>query len=396
MTTQIGSYNADHIKNVVKEVQRIQKARKDYTSDRSKLSVTVVEEDGMGEDGPTKVKGLRLVGQGIAGEPLAFRRRSLLQLAGSLDMPTRYIDRLVNAGHHDIVAHDLTALLSREPKRHLVRTLDGRLDAFLSDRYRSFSNEDLMLVAMQEINKAGAEVWDLRLTDDDFRIQAVAPHISGQIDTNRNRGSQNYADRWNGKEGDTLNAAVTITNSETGGSKLAAQFSILRRICMNFGVHADGVARVHLGRRIEGDGEVIYQDDTKKADDNVVWMQIRDVIASAFNPKVFAEKLAKINETTKRDIEKPTVAVEATIRAFNLPLERKEAILETLLGSGDKTQYGLAQAITEQVNPTKGKGLDDGTRNQLEDVGGAILEMGEKEWKKLLATPLKGELVGAN
>jgi hypothetical protein len=401
-TEMLGFYDEAKIKTVATEVQRIAKARKDITADRKNLSVRVVEQDGVGEKGEAvKIKSLGLVavGKDAPKEPLAFRRRSLLQLAGSLDIPSRYIDRLEKAGHLDMIANDLTQLLAREPKRHLLRMLDGRLDALLSDRYRAFSNEDLMCIALDEAKKVGAHVWDLRHTPDEFRILLVAPHIAGQIDTRRER-PDGSADRWtDGGKKDVINAACTIGNSETGGRKLQGSLSLLRRICMNFSVHAEGVARVHLGRRIDGDGEVIYSDETKKADDNVVYMQIRDVIKTAFNPEVFAKKIALLNETTKRVVEKPTEAVDATIRAFGLPAERKEAILESLLGSNDKTQYGLAQAVTSLVNQANARRVsDDETRNVFEDVGGAILEMNASQFKALLATPKpkKEEAVAAS
>src|SRR5205085_144229 len=95
-------------------------------------------------------------------EPLALRRHSLQQLCNTLEVPLRYLDRLTGAGHHDLAAEALNDILQREPKRHLVRTLDGRADAILSDRYRAISNEAVLGIALEEAKRAGAQVWDLR------------------------------------------------------------------------------------------------------------------------------------------------------------------------------------------------------------------------------------------
>lgn len=383
MTTIIGRFDATRIKDIAKEVSRRAKARKDYVVRRDKLGA-------INADGALHLR--------IADQPdlFAMRRGSLAQMAVSLDVPLRYLDRLTDNGHGDLAALTLTELLQKEStttlrgaavqRKHLVRTLDGEVDAFLSDSYRAFSNEDALAVALQEVKAMGAEVWDLRLTRDEFRLLAVAPGISGKVTLDRTFDpGDGWQSRWYGKEGDVLNAAFTLSNSETGGRKLRADASILRRVCENFCVWGDGVARVHVGKKME-EGEVFFSDDTRRAEDEVVWKKIRDVIRGVFTPEVFAEKLAIINATTQRVIDAPAVeVVDATVRAYGLPAEYKEALLEELIGSGDKTQYGLSNAVTAMVNPRNAGEADDEVRSKFEDVGGAILGLDDKGFKRLLA-----------
>ena len=374
----IGQFDAERIKKIAAEVQRVSKARADYLADRKAMKVVVAD----------KSLALHVDGHDAL---YSFRRRSLSQVLGTLDIPQVYADRLEARGHLDMLADDITKLMQREPKRHLLRTLDGGVDAFLSDRFKSFGNESLMFTALREVKAAGAQVWDMRYSPDEFRLLAVAPHIADKVLLDRTfEGADGFRARWEGKEGDVLNAAVTISNSETGGAKLNARLSILRLVCMNFCVHADGVARVHLGKRLEAedDGKVIFSEETQKLDEKLVWSQIADVIKSAFNPEKFREIVAKLNKTTQRVIDKPTQAVDASIKAFALPAEYKEAILEELLGSGDRTQYGLANAINARANPTNGRNITDEVRSRLEDVAGEILEMDDAGFKTLLATPL--------
>ena len=70
-------------------------------------------------------------------------------------------------------------------------------------------------------------------------------------------------------------------------------------------------------------------------------------------------------------------------------VRNREAILEEFLQTGDKTQYGLVQAITAQVNPKARRADNDLNEESLslfEDVGGKILGMNEREFEGLLAT----------
>ena len=377
----LGTFDPARIKSIAAEVLRQARDRKDFAVDRKALRVVAVD------------KSLTL---GIAGQDslLELRRSSLSQLCGTLDVPLRYVDRLTEAGHVDLAAAALNGILGREPKRHFVRTLDGRADAILSDRFRAIGNDAVLGVALEEAKRAGATIWDLRSSPDAFRFLAVAKHISGEVDTSR---AFKARWRWEGKEGDVVNAAITIGNSETGHGSFFASPSILRGICQNFCVWADGVARIHVGRKIEANdaGEVFFSDETKSLDDRTLLSKVRDVIRSTFDPKSFQAKIDALNAATRVVLDKPVEAVAASIRAFGLPVERQEAILAELLGTGDTTQYGLAQAITAQVNPRNAGEVSDEERSLFEDAGGAILSSDARAFSRILATAPRKEEVAA-
>jgi hypothetical protein len=61
------------------------------------------------------------------------------QIAGWLKIPAQYYNRLL-ADHTDLVVSQVNALFEREPGTRMVRTLDGKCRAFLSDRYRRIDN----------------------------------------------------------------------------------------------------------------------------------------------------------------------------------------------------------------------------------------------------------------
>lgn len=394
------SFSKERINQIAGEVKRRSKARKDFIVDRANMSV--VQADGAlnlsipNPDNPA------------FGQMFEFRRGSLTQLAGALDLPIKYLDRLAKNGHTDLLAKNLNTLLTRECTRTVrkqtirhrqrVRVLEvngiERVDAVLSDSYRCLDNYDLFAIVLQQFKGMEAEgfpmpqIWDLRLTDDEFRMTAVAPHISGQVSLDRTFDpGDGWMSRWHDEDGDVLNAAITISNSETGRGGLNARPSILRKVCANFCVWADGVAQVHLGKRADEEGQVFISEETKKQEDKVVWMKIRDTIKNTFDPEQFQIRLDQINQTTKVTVPSATEAVTAAIQTFGLPEEHKEAILEEFLTMGDKSQYGLVQAITAQVNPQARETaeLTEEKLNLFEDVGGKILGMSEKAFHGMLA-----------
>jgi len=370
--THMGVFDQARIDNIKTEVLRRAKVRKDYIIDRAKMRAVAV-------DGQVHLK------LDMADTLLSFRRPSLQQIATTLDVPVRYLNRLEDAGHLDLMVHNLNTILEREPKRHLVRVLDGQVDAVLSDRYKIIDNTTLLAITLTKLREVGAEVWDLRLTRDDFRLLAVAPHISGQVTTDRTFDpGDGWKSRWFGNEGDALNAAITVSNSETGHAGLHVLPAVLRRVCANFCVWGQGIAKVHLGKRQSEDGELFFTDETRRKQDEVLILEIRDMISGTFTPERFRAIIDRINETTKRNIERPTEAVNAAVKNLGLPLEHAEAILEELLGSGDKSQFGLCQAITAQVNPRNAGTKDDAMRSLFEDAGGQVLAMDDRGFNALI------------
>lgn len=382
----LGVFDAERITKIANEVERITKARHDYVAPRSKLSVDVSAAS------PT---GLALTIQNGTDRTFPIERRSLVQLAGSLDFPVKFLERLQERGHNDIVSANLTELLNREdkvagenkPRKHLVRELDGKVDAILSDSYRSIASSDVLALALEEFEKAGVQVWDLRNTPTEFRILAVAPHISGKVTTDRNFSG---ASRWEGAAGDVLNAAVSIGNSETGHGRFYGKVSILRRVCQNFCVWGDGVAQVHLGKKLEEGERIWTSEETRALEDKALVSKLRDVVRTSFSPESFKKTLDAINATTTRTFGEAsaTEVVDASIKIYGLDSSRRESIIERLLKSGDKSQFGASNAISAECNPENAKTLDDATRSTFEDAAGAVLKLNERGWKSFLHSAL--------
>lgn len=360
-------------------VKRISETKRDYVLDRSAMQLVSADNElTLKVDVPAN-------GEPAHTELLSLRRKALTQLAGTLKLPVRYLDRLVEAGHHDLVAHQVSELLRREPKRHLLRTVDGRARALLSDSYRCVDNFDLLTVALQEFKALGVDVWDLRHSDDgdSFRVLGVAPAITDVIRDDR---PGDHRVRRFGDDGNVVHPMISISNSETGGGRILAQPSLLEAYCANGYVVAKGFARVHVGRKAEDVGELFYSDQTKRLAGDLIVSQIRDLIRKTFDADAFKAIIAQANDATQRMIEdKPTERIDAAVGKLGIHPEHRDALLEEFFSGGDKSQKGLAAAITALANPERRGDMADDLVSELEEIGGQVLMADAKEFQSLIA-----------
>ncbi len=326
--------------------------------------------------------------------PIALSRTAEQQLMNVLGMPALYRNRLNEKGYADLLGHNMRELLRRDERRFLLRTLPNDQGselvcrAVLSDRYRMIDNADLFFCAaetfMEELEpgKPRAQVWQARLWDDGFEVFAFAPHIAGTVTTDRTFDpGDGWKSRWHGKQGDVHNAAMRISNSETGRGGCNVSAAILRRVCANFCVWGDKVTQVHVGQREEADG-LILSTDTRKKQAELVWLKIRDAIRTVFDVERFQAMMDKLNGATQQEIQ-PEKAVDAVVEAYTISDKRKALILGNLLMSGDHSRFGLVQAMTDTSHALDRTG-DHEDASRFEEIGGELVQMDDSKFAALV------------
>lgn len=330
------------------------------------------------------------------------------QLCEKLEIPIKYIRSLrtragdkapaaIQESNAALAAHNFNELLKNDKRRFLVRTLDGNVRAVLSDRYRCIDNYDLFFLAAEQFQAVGDEFWNARLHENGFHILGVAKGISGAVRTDRPFDpGDGWKSRWYGGAEDVHNCAVSITNSETGRGGLSVCPSVLRRVCENFCIWADTYGVIHIGRKQEegllrhlglGDtvpdgAEELLTEETRRSEDRTIMLKIRDIIKGAFNVERFRAYIEKLNGATQQEIKKPEKAVENVAYEFGLTDERRESILAGLLQSGDRSRYGLVQAVTYAAHEADANNQVEAAQG-LEEIGAAIVDMDDKEFDVL-------------
>lgn len=290
------------------------------------------------------------------------------QMAGKVGIPLNYYNKMLDAKNFKLLADNINAWLHTEDNR-MIRLLDGRIRAILSDRYRVLDNFDMMFHAMFEFEQAGAEIHRVDLTESHLYIKAVTPRLQGEI-----------------RPGDVVQGGVIIRNSEVGASRFVVQPFVLRLRCTNGLIVQEGYSRVHLGRRKE-EGEFNWSSETIRLENDAIWSAVSDVIRQTFDPAGFEAMVARLKSNAETPVKAPVQAVDNIVTQAGLTDDVKAMLLERFLGEKDFTQWGLVNGMTHTARDLK----DPGQQVELETKASAIALMPAEAFIRLIDTKPKTE-----
>lgn len=369
------------IAEIMNELERQKKARKDYVTSSKNLTMKIIDK------------------QLLLETPIGNGERMLLPCTRgvftqiSQDMGIRQTDRYykwLTVGAQDSKGdksaditknwktwvHIINDYWRTEAEGKQIRIMANDKNepycrAILSDKFRIIDNSDFFWAVADKCKEIGAEIWHARLSEDKFYGYAVTPGIAGQVTLDRTFDpGDGWRSRWHGEAGDVCNAAMSFSNSETGRGGVSIAKAILRRVCENYNVWHDVVAKTHIGKRIELD--TVLSAETLRKQNEVFFLEIADHVQSVFDPVKFQEMIELMNGATQDAVEDVEVAVEALSICYELGEQRKNALREHFIMNSDRSRYGLANAVT-QIAHTDTK-LDADKGFELECLGTDILE----------------------
>lgn len=337
------------LSDMAAELERQNDAKADYVVDTREM---------------TLLNGTELHVKGVTPSEMNVLPLAHGQIASRLKIPKRYYDRLL-ADHPQLLDFNVNGLFQAEPERRMVRTLDGKARAFLSDRYRRRDNYDLAMAALPVLKGIpGAEILSCNVTDTRMYIKALAPRLTDDI-----------------KVGDTVQAGVSIENSEVGLGALVVRPLIFRLICLNGMVVEEATRHYHIGKRVEVDENMeVYSDATLRLDDQAFFAKVGDLIKAAVDETKFNDIVARLRYTTQTpEMKDPVKGVELLANRYNLTDGERDGVLSHLVRESDLTLYSTIQAVTRYSQD-----LDSYDRaSDLEKVGGVMLEMPERDWRQI-------------
>lgn len=257
--------------------------------------------------------------------------------------------------------------------RKLIRTLKKTDDewyirAILSDKYRIIPNDQLFMAAADKIKKVDAEIWNARLSEDAFYMYAVAPGITAQVRTDRTFGEGKM--RWAGDAGDVVNAAIMLRNSETGQGGCEVCPAIITGVNGSYFVRQSALSVRHVGSVHSMDA--LLSAETIKKKNQLVFDQVKDYVASTFDEDKFQAFVDRLNDATQDELGDPVEAAAAVRVVYDLSEAREKSILNWLMDTGDKSRYGLAQAVAREAHANQTLCADDAV--QLEQISSNLIE----------------------
>ncbi len=302
-----------------------------------------------------------------AGEKFQTNALFNRQLAAWAGIPQKYFDRMTTEDR-PLLAENVNHWLHNQNETRLVRTLDGTARAFLSHRYRTLDNVDVVGAVLPVFQERGIVTVSAEVTPDHLWLKGLNERRTVEV-----------------KKGERVQFGVVISNSEVGLGAVHVDPLVYTLACLNGAIVADaGLRKFHIGRRLQEleESMEVFQDDTVRADNRAFFLKLRDVVNAAFDETQMTDLLASIEAGTQRRLGEGKFleeVVEVTSERYGFSNLESEGVLRALIDGADLTQWGLANAVTAhaQTVPSYERATE------LERVGGTIMTLDEKEWKEL-------------
>ena len=281
------------------------------------------------------------------------------QIATRLNIPWRYYAKMQSYAP-DLLDQNVNRWFNQNPERRMIRVLDGKVRAFLSDRYRRLDNLELCAAVLPVIQEMpGSQVESCEVTPTHLYIKVVNRRVKAEV-----------------KVGDVVQAGFVVSNSEVGLGSLRVEPLVFRLVCKNGLICKDLVQKkYHVGRQVNASDDSayeLYSEATLAQDDRAFFMKVQDVVRAAVDEAKFMLTVEKMRESTQIPLKHdPVKSVELLADKFQLTENERGDILRQLFMGADNSHYGLVNAVTAASKIAKS--YERAT--DLERIGGEILSL---------------------
>ena len=310
-------------------------------------------------------------------ERLAVTEHAHQQIAGRLQIPWKFYHRMLE-DHPDIVLDAVNKLFEREPGTRLLRTMDGRLRAFLSNRYKRIDNDTVLESSLPAIVKGDLETTLLSssVTDRNMYLKCLFTGEEMQQEIGRTRDGGP----------DIVRPGFCLSNSEIGTGSVHISAFFYRDFCLNGCVYGKTDAfefkRSHLGGAlIEGTDFEVMSDKSKQLEDEAILSNVTDVMHAIATPEfvdTMGRKLRALKEG--ETIENPRPAIELLAKENGLTQKESDQVLQNLIEDRDYSRWGMVNAVTKVANEDI---VSYDRASDIEMLGSRLCDITSANWKRL-------------
>lgn len=336
------------IQNLYQKLERQREVWKDLIADTRSLNVSSTD-------------GMSILNITTSEEILAFKVSDIAhrQIADRLNIPSKYYERM-RSEYPALLDKNINGWLMKNQEKRMLRTLDGKLRAFLSDRYRRLDNLELVDHVLPVIAQMrGCEVVSCDVTETHLYLKIINKTMKAEV-----------------VPGDVVQAGFVISNSEIGLGALKVEPLVYRLVCKNGLITKDYAhKKYHTGRQVEDTDNAyeLYSDATLAADDKAYFMKVQDIVSVAVDESKFILTVNKMRTAMNMKTgENPVETVEILGNRYILNKNERASILRHFIMGNDFSQYGLVNAVTRSSQDV----ADYNRATELERLGGVLLEEG--------------------
>ena len=358
-------------------IQDTNARKQDFIAPTKELQFRTVEID----DQPQS----EIVIEGNGGEPTRFLKVNDLcfdQIAQKNGLDVRTARRLQSeySREYDSLTN---AIWQKENNKRMIRTYDdlnqgmnpsGTARAFLSDKFKTFDNSDLLESALPQLMESDAcwKIVNCAITQKKMYIRLKSEIITG-AGANVN---------------DIMAHGIGLSNSETGAGSISAFGINWTLACLN-GMQTQNITRKsHITSARDGDTWNILTNETKEADNHSLKLQLRDIVSSYASRETFDENLEKMKLASEDTIDvETTEAVENLGKVLTLSKKETSNVLDGLLKTIGQAGYEndkpvnratFVNAVTRVGNTAKADDVDF-----WQKLGGQVLNMKKTDWNRV-------------
>ena len=279
------------------------------------------------------------------------------QIADRLGVPFKYYDRM-RLEYPALLDQNINGWLQKQPEKRMLRTLDGRLRAFLSDRYRRLDNLELVDHVLPVIAQMkGCSIESCDITETHLYMKVINKIMKAEL-----------------TPGDVVQAGFVISNSEIGLGALKVEPLVYRLVCRNGMISKDlAHKKYHAGRQVEDTDAAyeLYSDETLAADDKAYFLKVQDIVSAAVDEARFSLTVDKMRASMNVPTgDNPVKTVEVLGDKYILNKTERATILRHFIMSNDYTAFGLVNAVTRCSQDIP----DYNRATELERLGGTLLD----------------------
>ena len=358
------------------------KMKQDYIAPTNQLQFRTLQNEG-------ETAHSQIVMEANQGEPtkiLNVNQHCFDQIAQKAEIATPTARRL-QQNYPKEMDNLINAIWQKENSKRMVRTFDnanhtnpfnydnhtGTARAFLSDKFKTFDNSDLLESALPTLGESDAcwKIVNFANTDKKLYIRLKSEVIQSDAGV-----------------GDLMAHGIGISNSETGSGSVAVFGINWTLACLN-GMQTENVTRkAHITSARDGDTWNVLTDETKQADNHSLKLQLRDIVSSYASRETFDENIEKMKRAKEDVVNVPmNESVENLGKVLTLSKKETSNVLEGLLQTIGQSGYDKNQKINRAtlVNACTAVGntADPDNVDFWQRLGGKVLNLGKTDWNRV-------------
>ena len=273
----------------------------------------------------------------------------------------------------------INAIWLKEPAVRILRTFNtgknvGIARAFVSDKFKTFDNRDLLEAALPQLIESDAQ-WKVvngEVTDKRLYLRLKSETQTGE----------------GAAVGDVMANGIGLSNSETGCGSVNVYQMFWTLACLNGMQTEKRTRKSHItGARGDADTWGLLTDEAKDADNHALALQLRDVTASYASRESFDEVLEKMKAAHADTISgSVNAAVESLGKVLTLSKKDTSSVLDGLLATVSQSGFAgqpvtratMVNAVTAVAHKADADSVDDWQR-----LGGRVLDLPRSDWQRV-------------